>query len=97
MITSMLTRFQFDNDLVRKQLIINQAIDQTILIKERKEAIEIMNKTRLTNVKQCFSLNNRPGTGLRLGYGFGGGLSQSFLPAFPGRPRMKTDIEYQIK
>lgn len=101
-----------------------------------------MNGTRLQNVRQCLTLINKTGEGLRLGYGYGGvstsppvtnvarqdlraivqrllpqsflqfremgagkalliialqGLSQSHVPAYRGPPRMKTDIEYQIK
>ncbi|KAL2039575.1 hypothetical protein N7G274_007847 [Stereocaulon virgatum] len=85
-----------DNDLVRKQLVINQGVDQTILIQHRKEAIDAMNNERLHNVKQCFSFNIRPGEAVRLAYGWGGGLSQSHQAAFRGSPRMKTDVEYQI-
>ena len=88
---------QIDNDLVRKQLVIGQAIDQTILVEKRDEAIKLMNRSRLNNVKQCFTLNVDPGTGCRLGYGYGGGLSETFVPRFQGIPRMKTDIEYQIR
>ena len=92
-----LIRDQIDNDLVRKQLVINQVIDQTILIQDRQEAIDTMNSERLRNVKQCFSFNIRPGEAVRLAYGWGGGLSQSHQAAFRGSPRMKTDVEYQIK
>ncbi|KAL2056405.1 hypothetical protein ABVK25_003428 [Lepraria finkii] len=87
---------EIDNDLVRKQLVINQGIDQTILIQDRQEAIDTMSSERLHNVKQCFSFNIRPGEAVRLAYGWGGGLSQSYQPAFKGSPRMKTDVEYQI-
>ena len=68
-----------------------------VLIRDRKEAIDTMNAEKLRNVKQCFSFNIRPGEAVRLAYGYGGGLSQSHQPAFNGSPRMKTDIEYQIK
>lgn len=78
-------------------MIIGQGIDQTILIKDRKEAIDVMHSARLSNVKQCFAHNNDPGTGLRLAYGYGGGLSQNYIAPFRGTPRMKTDIEWQIK
>ena len=76
---------------------INQGIDQTILIQDRGEAIDTMKRARLQNVKQCFSFNIRPGEAVRLAYGHGGGLSQSYQPPFMGSPRMKTDLEYQIK
>ena len=96
-LVQVLIRDQIDNDLVRKQLVINQGIDQTILIQDRQEAIDTMSSERLHNVKQCFSFNIRPGEAVRLAYGWGGGLSQSYQPAFKGSPRMKTDVEYQIK
>ncbi|KAL8874123.1 MAG: hypothetical protein Q9174_000493 [Haloplaca sp. 1 TL-2023] len=87
---------EIDEDLVRKQLIINQLIEQTILIENRPEAVNIMSEGRLENVKQCFTHNVKPGTGIRYSYGHGGGLSQTFVGAFQGPPRMKTDVEYQI-
>ncbi|KAL8797596.1 MAG: hypothetical protein Q9195_000413 [Heterodermia aff. obscurata] len=88
---------QIDNDLVRRHLIIGHAIEQTILIKSRPEAVEKLNAGRLPNVKQCFTLlENKRGAGIRLNYGYGGNLGQNFVPAFEGTPRMKTDIEYQI-
>lgn len=68
----LLKRAQFDNELSRKQLIIGQSIDQSILIQDRGNAIDTMNGTRLQNVKQCFTLINKTGEGLRMGYGYGG-------------------------
>ena len=68
----MLKRDQFDNDLARKQLVIAQSIDQSILIQDRGNAIDTMNGARLQNVKQCFTLINKTGEGLRMGYGYGG-------------------------
>ncbi|KAL8953621.1 MAG: hypothetical protein Q9222_000547 [Ikaeria aurantiellina] len=87
---------EIDEDLVRKQLIINQAIEQTILVASRADAVNAMSDARLRNVKQCFTHNVRSGTGIRFSYGFGGGLSENFVPAFNGPPRMKTDVEFQV-
>lgn len=87
---------EIDNDLVRKQLIISQAIEQTILMDKREDAVNLMSDSRLQNVKQCFTPNKRPGTGLRYSYGWGGGLTENYVPAFSGPPRMKTDVEFQI-
>ncbi|KAL9595447.1 MAG: hypothetical protein Q9219_006438 [cf. Caloplaca sp. 3 TL-2023] len=87
---------EIDNDLVRKQMIINQAIEQTILIDNRQNAVDAMSDARLRNVKQCFAPNVRPGTGIRFSYGWGGGLTENYVPAFNGPPRMKTDVEFQI-
>ncbi|KAI4111346.1 MAG: hypothetical protein LQ339_000545 [Xanthoria mediterranea] len=86
---------EIDEDLVRKQLVINQAIEQTLLIDKREEVVKKMNETRLSNVKQVYTHNAR-GTGLRYSYGWGGGLAQSFVPAWSGPTRMKTDVEYQV-
>ncbi|KAG8529255.1 uncharacterized protein KY384_005890 [Bacidia gigantensis] len=88
---------EIDDELVRNSLIISQGIDQTILITNREEALSTMNGDRIRNVRQCFTHNKRRGQGIRFGYGFGGGLSESFIPAFNGAPRMKTDLEYQIR
>ncbi|KAI4098483.1 MAG: hypothetical protein L6R37_006470 [Teloschistes peruensis] len=87
---------EIDDDLVRKQLIINQMIEQTILIDSRPHAVNVMSDSRLQNVKQCFTHNVRPGTGIRFSYGWGGGLSENYIAAFQGSPRMKTDVEFQV-
>jgi len=92
-----LTYCQIDNALVKKQLIINQGVDQTILMMDRSKAVKEMTDATLQNVRQCYALNERSANGIRLGYGYGGGLSQSHQPGFKGTPRMKTDIEFQIK
>lgn len=92
-----LISFQIDNDLVRKQLIINQAIEQTVLTELRDDGVNALDGPNSRNVKQCYTLNVQHGSGLRLTHGYGGGLSQSFIDPFKGVPRMKTDIEYQIK
>jgi len=91
----MLTLNQIDNPLVLRQLIINQAIEQTILIEDNQEARETMDQGRLRNVKQCYNLA-RDG-GHRLTYGFGGNLQSTFVARYRGTPRMKTDIEVQIR
>lgn len=87
---------QIDNDLVRKQLVINQSIEQTVLTKAREDGVAALEGPNRINVRQCFSLNAHRG-GLRLSYGYDGGLTQNFIEPFRGIPRMKTDIEYQIK
>ncbi|KAI4091810.1 MAG: hypothetical protein LQ344_003914 [Seirophora lacunosa] len=86
---------EIDNDLVRKQLIINQMIEQTMLHDDRKEAVNLMSDSRLPNVKQCFT-PNKNGAGSRYSYGWGGNLMQNYIPAYKGTPRMKTDVEFQI-
>ncbi|KAF2121829.1 dna repair protein-like protein rad18 [Lophiotrema nucula] len=52
---------RFENDLVRNQMIINSAIDQTVLIKERKTAEIFMHDKgpRRKNVRMCFCFSDR--------------------------------------
>ncbi|KAL8807129.1 MAG: hypothetical protein Q9200_004795 [Gallowayella weberi] len=87
---------EIDEDLVRKQLVINSAIEQTILFEDRSEAVNMMTDTRLTNVKICFTPNVKRGSGSRFSYGWGGGLAENYLEPFNGPPRMKTDVEFQV-
>ncbi|OBT47986.1 hypothetical protein VE00_01649 [Pseudogymnoascus sp. WSF 3629] len=90
---------EIDNELIRRQLIINQGIEQTILIEERQAAMSAMyDGAKPRNVKQCFCLSDsRRGWGLRLGY-TGASSDRSVSPITPpeGKPRMKTDIESQL-
>ena len=89
-----------DNELVKRQLIINQGIEQSILIEDREEAERVMFEgPKLRMVKQCFAINqNRRGWGHRLAHGGRHGNNRENTPVNPpaGKPRMKTDIESQI-
>lgn len=80
-----------------RQLVISQSIEQTILVENRPQAIDLMNNSRLPNVKQCFTMNVKAGEGLRLTYGYGGNAGSNYIAPFKGTPRMGTDIEYQIQ
>lgn len=85
---------------MRNQLIINQGIEQTLLIQDRKRAVEVMyDGGRPRNVRQCFCLNDdrSTGRGMRLAFSRSGGQDMSSIQRFDGRPRMKTDIESQTK
>ncbi|MCJ1432580.1 Structural maintenance of chromosomes protein 6 [Xylographa pallens] len=83
-----------ENPIVLRQLVINQAIEQTILIENNEEARERMLKTVFPNVKQCYSFKGRGG--VRLTYANKGGLNSTFVDPYSGIPRMKTDVEVQI-
>ncbi|KAI9717417.1 MAG: hypothetical protein M1812_004769 [Candelaria pacifica] len=89
---------QIENDLVRRQLIINQGIEQTLLIEHLEEGNATMfDGARLRNVKQCFCINpNKRGWGYRLAYNRSGEPSVSPIRAIQSVPRMRTDIEAQI-
>lgn len=65
----------------------------------REEAVALMNGQRLRNVKACLAQNDRAGkgTGVRLTYSHMNAISSSPVLAFQGAPRMKTDVEYQIR
>ncbi|KAH0562577.1 hypothetical protein GP486_002744 [Trichoglossum hirsutum] len=88
---------EIDSDIVKRQLIINQAIEQTILIEDRLKAQRVMyGVNRPQNVKQCYCFNeSRKGWGIRFGYR---GNDESSAPMQPlgVKPRMKTDVESQI-
>ncbi len=95
----MLTCCQIDNDLVRRQLIINQGIEQTLLIEGREEAHATMFEgPRLRNVRQCFSINKeKRGWGSRLSFNQSGEPSSAPIKPTERIPRMRTDNEAQIK
>jgi chromosome segregation ATPase len=84
--------------MVRRQLVLNQSIEQSILIKDRGTAIRAMyDGPRLRNVKQAFAINDKKrGWGFRLG--FTGNEGRAIGPVYPpqGKPRMKTDVESRI-
>ncbi|TKA49882.1 hypothetical protein B0A49_10820, partial [Cryomyces minteri] len=90
---------EIDNDLVRNQLIINQAIEQTVLIPDRNDAFRFMYESggRPRNVKVTICHNaNKRGAGIRLTIGRGGDASSPVTP-WERPPRIKTDIESQIR
>ncbi|KAI9785860.1 MAG: Structural maintenance of chromosomes protein 6 [Peltula sp. TS41687] len=86
---------EIDNELVKRQLIIAQAIEQTILIQSWPEANNIMNSGP-RNVKQCFCMHQfRRGWGMRL-VSRGGESSSAPIQGMTGKPRMKTDSQSQV-
>jgi chromosome segregation ATPase len=91
---------EFDSDLVRRQLIINQGIEQSILVKSRTEASRIMfSGPKPKNVRQCFALHDsRRDYAHRLAFTGRNGTNQEMTPvkAPIGKARMKTDNESQI-
>ena len=89
---------KIDHPLVLRQLVINHAIEQTILIREMREARVVMRRERLPKVKQCFSIQDAdPDVGMRFAYGTGSNLQSSFIDRFQGATRMKTQKRDQIR
>ncbi|WEW60377.1 Structural maintenance of chromosomes protein 6 [Emydomyces testavorans] len=90
---------KIDNDLVRRQLIINHGIEQMLLIEDVRKATGVMfNNAAPKNVKRCYCIDARDRRrGIHLGFTRAGDPMQSPLAAYTGRPRMKMDIEIQIR
>ncbi|KAI5283469.1 Structural maintenance of chromosomes protein 6 [Ascosphaera aggregata] len=88
-----------DNEIVKRQLIINNGIEQTLLIEDLEEASKVMfDRQRPRNVKRCFAIDrHNPRRGYALTYNRSGGPGQSPIAAFQGQTRMKTDHESQIR
>jgi structural maintenance of chromosomes protein 6 len=88
-----------DDDLVRKQLVIQHGIEQTILIANMEEASEVLyGRDRPRNVRRCYSFDpHSKRRGLHLTYTRSGEASQDPIAEWNGAPRMRTDIEAQIR
>lgn len=91
---------KFDNDLARTQLIIGQAIDQTVLASNQEEgaAIAMMGQAEAhrQKIRQVFTLNSRNGGGIRFGWTQTGNQTQAPIERWGGRPRMQTNKEAGI-
>ncbi|KAK4994643.1 Structural maintenance of chromosomes protein 6 [Elasticomyces elasticus] len=92
-----------DSDLVRNQLIINQAIEQTVLIRDYREATGFLydQASQPQNVRVVIAenpnQNEHRGMGIRYTYTRGGARSSGPVRAWPRSGRMKTDVEAQIR
>ncbi|KHJ30520.1 putative dna repair protein rad18 [Erysiphe necator] len=87
-----------DNELVRQHLIINQAIEQTLLIKHREDALKVLfDGTRPKNTRQAYSLHdNQRRHGIYFGFTGRGSSFTSGIKPPRGQPRMQTDTESKI-
>ncbi|KAI1608713.1 myosin ATPase [Exophiala viscosa] len=89
---------EIDNELVKKQLVIGNAIEQTILIPDLTEASNtLFGGEPLRNVKRCFCFGTdrrRGGVLLSLRNGH---AAQDPAHAWTGTPRMATDIDDLIR
>lgn len=89
---------EIDNDMVRNQLIINQAIDQTVLIPDNNKASEFMYRgPRPRNAKVAVSFGAARGSGLRYEFSRSGQPKSGPISPWEGAPRMQTDREEQIR
>ncbi|SPO01325.1 related to DNA repair protein rad18 [Cephalotrichum gorgonifer] len=88
---------QFENNLIRDQLVINHKIEQTLLIRSRKEAEKVIFVDRPRNVAFGLCHHDRiKGEGISLQVNNRG--DQSLDPVKPRReaPRLQSDNEAQI-
>ncbi|KAL4751166.1 hypothetical protein BDW72DRAFT_203271 [Aspergillus terricola var. indicus] len=90
---------QFDNDLVRRQLVINHGIEQNLLIESLEQASSVLfDGERPRNAKRCFCINKSDRRrGILLSYSRNGEPSQAPVSVYSGNPRMKSDRESQIR
>ncbi|QIX00583.1 hypothetical protein AMS68_006100 [Peltaster fructicola] len=87
-----------DNDLVRNQLIINQAIEQIVLIQDRQQGYRYYAaESRPLNVKAVIVMaDDRKGGGVRYDWSRFGGQRSSSIQTWQGASRMQTSREEQI-
>ncbi|KAL1958463.1 hypothetical protein VTO42DRAFT_4327 [Malbranchea cinnamomea] len=90
---------EIDNELVRRQLVINHGIEQILLIEDLEEASRILiDGERPRNVKRCLCIDKRDKRrGIHLAYNRMGDPNQSPVQAYNGHPRMNTDLESRIR
>ena len=96
---TVLRALEIDNDLVRNQLIIQHGVEQTILIADLDEATNVMyGNEQPKNVRRCYCINaHNKRKGHHLAFMRNGEPTQDPIHEWNGRPRMKTDIEVQIR
>ncbi|KOS17628.1 Structural maintenance of chromosomes protein 6 [Escovopsis weberi] len=93
---------EFEDDLIRSQLIINSTIEKIILVKDRRQAESIMvdNEVPPRNVAACICFHDgetKRGHGFRITFrSASGSASTAPITPFKGRPRMQSDIGGQI-
>ncbi|KAI8939595.1 hypothetical protein NX059_003359 [Plenodomus lindquistii] len=89
---------RIDDHLVRNQFIINQAIEQTVLIENRKEGSQFMHARTMRNVKMCFTFaDGDKRKGRVINYTNNGGINDSPIDEYRFALRMQLDQEAQIQ
>ncbi|KAL4783966.1 P-loop containing nucleoside triphosphate hydrolase protein [Aspergillus varians] len=90
---------QIDNELVRRQLVINHGIEQNLLIENLEEASSVLfDGERPRNVKRCYCINQiDKRRGIHLSYSRTGEPSQAPVSVYNSNPRMKSDRDSQVR
>ncbi|KAF3940779.1 hypothetical protein ABW19_dt0208721 [Dactylella cylindrospora] len=93
---TVLRALEIEHEEVKKTLVTINNIEQTILVEDRDDAINIMD-IRPRNVKFCYALNRgRRGFGFSVKMGQGSG-SVDPIVGWAGPSRIATDMEEQIR
>ncbi|KAI9263239.1 hypothetical protein BDA99DRAFT_438256, partial [Phascolomyces articulosus] len=87
---TMLRALEFQDEWVKRQLIVARDIEQCILTQERTEAHQIMNGGGPKNVKKCYTAKAQKITGHQ-------GKKVESLNRYNGPPRFKQDLEPEIR
>lgn len=89
---------QFENDLIRDQLIIHHKIEQALLIGSRTDAEKVIFNDRPRNA--AFGLchhDRKKGEGISLVLNSRGDQSLDPVRPYTGAPRLRSDVEAQIR
>ena len=88
-----------DNELVRKQLVLQHGIEKSILIADVDEASQVLYAgDRPRNVQRCYCIApHDKRKGIHLSYTRNGEGSQDPIDEYRGAPRMATDMDAQIQ
>ncbi|KAJ5772050.1 hypothetical protein N7520_002579 [Penicillium odoratum] len=94
-----LRSLEIEHPMVRRQLIINHAVEQMLLIESLEEASTVLfDGERPRNVKRCYCIDARDRRrGLHLSYNRSGDPNQAPVAMFSGSPRMKSDAALRIR
>lgn len=97
-VDTILRILEIDNPLVRNAVIINQAVEQTVLIPVRGEAEKFMySNPRPHNVRVTMSFAHDRNQAIRFEYSGSGAPKSSNVPAWTGRFRMKSNHQDQVR
>jgi hypothetical protein len=80
-----------DNEIVLRQLIIQNRVEQIILVKERSRAEHVVGRGFPRNVLACYTAN-----GFQVGMR-GGGRASMAMNMYRGPPRLSDDISEQLR
>jgi chromosome segregation ATPase len=98
---TILRAIDIDNDMVRNQLIINQAIEQTVLIADSNEANAFMHPmhggSKPRNAKVAVAFSAERGGGVRYDSSRSGQAKSTTMRPWQGAARMQTDRAEQVR